>query len=87
MKEKKRKAVRLADFDRHSRTRIVCEVFDALLAVDRFFGDHMGEENLRALAERFNVPFMALHLVADGRVTPDDMREWCAFEHAGKAVA
>ena len=87
MEKKKHTAPRLADMDRHSRTLIVRELLDAMLGVtDGFLGDVLDEEAMRRLAERLQVPFMSLHVVLDGRVTADDMREWCRFEH-GKAVA
>lgn len=87
MKERRQKATRLADLDRHSRTLIVREVIDAMLgATDGFLGDVLDEEAMRRLAAQLDVPFMALHQLIDGRVTTDDMREWCRFE-GGRKVA
>ena len=74
--------------DQHTRLALVREVLGTALPVDWFFSNVLtNEATLRALAERFDVPLMALHVRFDGRVTPEDMREWCACERRGKAVA
>jgi hypothetical protein len=72
----------LADFDRQTRTALVGEVLGEMLQANFFTADVLDEDVLREVATRLDVPFMALHLLVDGRVTADDMREWC-----GKAVA
>jgi hypothetical protein len=90
MKRQKQQAGKtLADFDRPTRAALICEVLETLLDVNWMAGDHLDEENVRALAARFDVPFAVLHVGLGGsaQVTADDMREWCAWERSGKAVA
>lgn len=88
MNKQKKESSTLASFNRRQRTAIVCEVIETMLDVDSLgFGDALGgEDTLRTLAERFGVPFMALHMLIDGRIGAEDMREWCTFERR-KAVA
>lgn len=89
MKKKWKQPKTLADFDRYTRMALICEVFDALLSIDWMAGDHLDETNVRELAARFDVPFMALNLGVEGaaRVTAEDLHEWCRFVERGKAVA
>jgi hypothetical protein len=85
-KKKQEHAKGLAELDRATRTRFVCEVLATLLDVSGIAGDILDDDVLRGLAERLKVPFLAMHMIVDTRVTPSDVLEWHAVT-GGKAVA